>query len=342
MLDESIARFATVNSDPSWASLSQSGWLGLALPQQHGGYGAAIGDLVAVMQAAGANSWRLPLIQCLGEACGALMETGPGATRDGLLESVASGEVVIGLCGLQDELPIAERLGDGHSLTGTCHFLIGGSGWDHILVVASLVEGGEMTLFAVDRLAAGLTVQSSLAIDGGDATDLHMNSVAGTMLGPAEHACAAARRRALILAGAEAYGISSAAFEATCLHLTLRKQFGQPIIHFQAVRHRLVELYILGQELGAMLEAACDAYDNDRPGLDETLWRLRAQSARTALATTEEAIQLHGGMGMTCELPIGQYYTRALLLNSLFGSYRQTVSKLSELSPVDQQSVGPL
>ncbi len=337
MLDDSIARFAVdVTGEPSWETLAGNGWLGLALPERHGGYGAAIGDLVTLFRTAGAHGWRLPLIQCLGEACGALLATAPGERRDRLLSQIAAGEAVIGLCGLEDEPASAREDGEGHALDGTCHFLIGGGRWDHVLIEARLPDGGDTGLFAVDGRAPQLRRLAFAAIDGSDAIDLDLNGVPATLLGPARPARAAARRRASILAAAETHGLAGAAFAATCAHLAQRHQFGQPIIRFQAIRHRLVELHIMERELGAMLDAACLAYDDGRPGLDETLWRLRAQSARTALSITGQAIQLHGGMGMTCELAVGRHYKRALLLDGLFGSYRDAVAALAEALPLPE------
>jgi alkylation response protein AidB-like acyl-CoA dehydrogenase len=338
LLDDSIVRFAGGGTaEPSWQALAGNGWLGLALPEQHGGYGAAIGDLLTLLRISGAHGWRLPLIQCLGEACGALLAAPPGAERDRLLTRVAAGESVIGLCAIEDEPAFGSADGESHRLEGTCHFLIGGDLWDHVLIEARLSGSADTGLFAIDGRAPQLRRHRMAAIDQSEAIDLELNGVPATLLGPAEPACAAGRRRALILAAAESLGLAQAAFDATCAHLAERRQFGQPIIRFQAIRHRLVELHIMERELSAMLDAACLAYDEGRPGLDKKLWRLRAQSARTALSITGQAIQLHGGMGMTCELPVGRYYKRALLLDGLFGSCRDAIGALAAALPVPDQ-----
>jgi alkylation response protein AidB-like acyl-CoA dehydrogenase len=336
MLDDSIARFAAGGAVPSWEALAANGWLGLALAEQYGGYGATIGDLVALLRIAGAHGWRLPLLQCLGEACGALLALPPGEVRDCLLSRVAAGEAVIGLCAMEGE-PAPASADQEHRLTGTCRFLIGGGRWDLVLVEARLRGGLETGLFVVDGRSPQLRRHDIVAIDGSDAVDLELNGVAATLLGDVGPALAGARHRATILAAAETLGLAGAALDATCAHLAGRRQFGQAIIRFQAIRHRLVELHIMKQELQAMLAAACAAYDETRPGLDEMLWRLRAQSARAALSVTSEAIQLHGGMGMTSELDIGGHYKRALLLDGLFGSFRDAVGALAFALPVPDQ-----
>lgn len=336
MLDDSIARYAAGGHTPSWETLAANGWLGLAMPEQHGGYGAEIGDLVVLLRTAGVHGWRLPLLQCLGEACGALLALQPGEIRDRLLDRMAAGEAVIGLCAIEDE-PAPGLADRAHRLTGRCRFLIGGGRWDHLLVEARLPGRPDTGLFVVDGQASELVRQSLTAIDGSEAVDLELNGVTAVLLGDAGPARAGARHRASILAAAETLGMTGAALDATCAHLAERRQFGQAIIRFQAIRHRLVELHILKQELAAMLDSACLAYDESRPGLDHILWCLRAQTARTALSVTAEAIQLHGGMGMTSELDIGRHYKRALLLDGLFGSCRDAVGALADALPVSDQ-----
>jgi alkylation response protein AidB-like acyl-CoA dehydrogenase len=125
--------------------------------------------------------------------------------------------------------------------------------------------------------------------------------------------------------------------DATRQHLAGRNQFGQPILRFQAVQHRLVGIYLRIRELRALLATAQAAYDAGDVKLDRLSWQLQAQASATAITATQEGIQLHGGMGMTAEMPLGDYYKRVLLLRSLFGSYELALDRLAATLDFQQE-----
>jgi len=129
---------------------------------------------------------------------------------------------------------------------------------------------------------------------------------------------AGARRRSTLLAAAEEAGIMNAVTAMTISHLQSRRQFGQPLAEFQVLRHRVAEMHIMKTEAAACLRAVAKAYDENAEDLDRQLSMLRIQAARAARCVTQQAIQLHGAMGMTEELPIGDYYKRVLMLNSCY------------------------
>lgn len=328
MLDESIARLSDdVGADATWAQLRKDGWLGLGLGEEFGGAGEAIGDLVTLLRTAGAKLWRVPLVSCLGEACGALMAAPAGPDRDCMLAGIASGEIVAAFADTENCSVIPTPKPSVFALDGSCRFLEGN---DRPRVVLVLAGAG---LFAVDSSARGLQREAVEAIDGRTAVTLTLNGTPAPKLADARDIAEQARCRAQILAAAEAAGIARAALDATIAYLALRRQFGQPILKFQAIQHRLVELHIRERELSALLLATCAAYDARQSGLAEKIWRLRAVASRTAISITQEAIQLHGGIGMTTELPIGAYYKRALQLDALYGSYECALEQLAGRIP---------
>lgn len=348
LLQDAIARFgrdyrknAGQPPDPhtqrgpadAWRNLAQNGWLALGLPEAVGGSGAAIGDLAPLLCASGEGLWREALIPCLGEACGALLAVKPGTLRDRLLQQIAAGELIAGFAmpyETEDATPaVARKAGDGFALTGHFRFLMGCDAWQTVLTPASFEQEPGIGLFAVEPNAHGVSRRMRDAIDGRRAADLVLDKTPATLIGGSDKIMTGAWARAQVLAAAEAAGVARAALDATLQYLAVRRQFGQALIQFQALQHRLVEMHIRTCEQAAMLEAACAAYDAGSPDLERVLWRLRAQSSQSTVWITQQAIQLHGGMGMTQELPIGLYYKRALLLDGLYGTYDRAVDALS-------------
>jgi alkylation response protein AidB-like acyl-CoA dehydrogenase len=324
----------TLGTSEDWRQLAEQGWLGLGLPEECGGYGPAIGDVGLLMRAAGAGSWRVPLVECLGEACGALLAAPPGVLRDRLLGEIAAGEAIVGLAEMgSDTRPatVAVSPDAGRAcLTGSAPFLAAGDTWTHILVAARRTPVNDVSLYLVAACGRGVGLSCYPAVDGRSAADLELDGAAADWVADGPELLSAARRRGQLLAAAEVAGIVQAAFEATRQHLADRRQFGQPILKFQAIQHRLVDLYVCMRELTAMLDAACSAYDAQRAELDRLLWKLRAHASLTGRAVTQQSIQLHGGMGMTAEMPVGDYYKRIMLIDSLYGSHEAALDRLSE------------
>lgn len=313
-----------------WKQLADHGWLGLAIPEEWGGAGGGIGDLALLLAQAGESLWRLPLIECLGEACGALLAAPAGERRDELLAAIASGQAIVGLAAADDEACDATvALSDGGAvrITGRKCFALCGDAWTHFLVTA--VQGGDVGLYLVDGGCAGLHLHRFIAVDGRSAVDVELNHVAAEWIGTGEEILAAANRRAQLLAAAEQMGIAQAAFDATRRHLTGRRQFGQALLRFQALQHRMVDMYLLIRELAALLQTGQRAYDTGDSSLERLLWQVRAHASSTAAKVTRQSIQLHGGMGMTAEMPAGSWYQRTLLIDSLFGTAEAALARLA-------------
>jgi alkylation response protein AidB-like acyl-CoA dehydrogenase len=320
-----------------WQRLAQMGWLGLGLPEAIGGCGG-VADLGLLLRAAGAGLWPVPLIQCLGEACGALLAAPSGPARDRLLQAVIAGEAIAGFAAVDadDGSPtVAERVDATFRIDGRKCFLLQGAAWTHVLVTAECVADGGIGLYLVEQSAPGLGLRRHAAVDGRCAADAHFDGVMAQRIAQGAEAIVAAHRRGQLLASAEEAGVASAAWEATTRHLADRTQFGQPILRFQAIRHRLVEAHVCVRELDSLLEHVATAFDAVTPELPRLLLQLRGQASLTATRVTQLGIQLHGGMGMTAAMPLGDYYKRAMLLGNLFGSTEVALDELTETLDLD-------
>ncbi|MEP7244516.1 MAG: acyl-CoA dehydrogenase [Gammaproteobacteria bacterium] len=317
-----------------WRRLAQQGWLSLGLPDTFGGYGLSIGDLGLLMRAAGEGRWRAPLVECLGEACGVLLVAPPSGARDGLLARIVAGEAIVGVVGAGDgtdnvAFDVTATGGRFH-VTGARKFVTAGHALTHLLLTARGGPAQDDALYLLETSALGVQWRNYPTLDQRCAGDLTLDDVEAERLAEGHLSLKAARDRGHLLAAAEVLGIAQAAFDSTRRHLADRHQFGQPLLAFQAIQHRLVNLYVSLRELAALLEVVQAAYDVDHPDIERLLWKLRAQASLTGRQVTQESIQLHGGMGMTAEMPAGDYYKRVMQIDSLYGSREWALDRLAE------------
>ena len=285
-----------------WQALADLGLLALPLSTDAGGMGGDRVDCAVVAEALGRALAVEPWLEC---GYFTLQLTGDA--------SIASGERLAAVAfaepgrryALEPQLRATQR-GEGWALNGAKTFVLGGAA-DLFLVTASTLSGA--AVFAVE--AAATDRRNYVVVDGSLAAEIVLRDTPGTRL-PADFTAAVTATR--LMAAAEMVGLASRLFDDTVAYVKQRMQFGQPLGSFQVIQHRLVDAY-------ATLEQ-----------MRSTLWRTvlgepsaaqvagaKALIAEGALAIGHEAIQLHGGMGVTDELTIGHGHKRILLLSKLFG-----------------------
>jgi alkylation response protein AidB-like acyl-CoA dehydrogenase len=196
---------------------------------------------------------------------------------------------------------------------------------DRLIVSAKDVEG-RLRLCLVDAAASGLSRRDFRLLDGRGAANLSFNGVHAAALaapGPAEadaEALADALNEASVALCSEALGAISALNATTNQYLKLRKQFGKIIGANQALQHRMVEMYMLQQEVRALSLAAQQALDTKDPQRDRIISGARAFTCGAARRIASEAVQMHGGIGITDELDVSHYYRRLMVIGTLFGN----------------------
>ena len=195
-----------------------------------------------------------------------------------------------------------------------------------------------MSLFLVDAGAAGIKARHYATIDGQRASDLEFNSVrvgADSLVGELDGASSIIDEvcdHGIASLCAEAVGAMSALYDATLEHLKSREQFGQPIGRFQAIQHRMVDVFMSCELSRSMMYAATLKLDTP-----DTRARMRASSAakvqigKAGRLVGQEAIQLHGGMGMTDDLPIGHHFKRLTAINTTLGDVAHHLERFRRL-----------
>ena len=334
MIERSIERFvgdgaggvrdtspcsATVAS-ARWAQLADLGLLSLPLSAARGGLGGRPEDLVVSSQALGKNLARDPWLETAHFPL-RLLEGIAGT--EALSEEIASGttRVAVAFAEAAGRYSLSPRdvgtqgRGDGLTVSGAKTFVLGGAVADLLLVTAASEDGP--CLVAVDRAAAD--VRSYRVMDGSEAVVVTFRNSAGRLLGPLEPALTTAVAETRLAAAAEMVGLASLLFEKTLDYTRERKQFGRPLAAFQALQHRLVDCFTMLEQARSLLwRVTLSERDIDGRWM-ASIAGAKAFIAERAMHIGHEAIQLHGGMGMSEELPVSHAHRRIVLLAHLFG-----------------------
>ena len=292
-------------------------------------------ELGIVMAGAGRHIVLEPLLGTIVLGAGAIEQAGTPAQREALLPQIAAGKLLMAFCHAEpgagyarDYVRAVARVdGSGFVIDGEKTFALGAHAADTLVVTARIgSDKGPVGLFLVPRTAIGVRLNVAPAFDGrlGATVSLAGAKVgADAKLGRGEEDMLGAIDRLIdrgaIATCAEACGAMASVTQATVDYLKMRQQFGQPLSKFQVLQHRLVDMSVSGEEARAVVHAALQALDDNAAGAQRAVWTAKVQTARSARFVGGQAIQLHGGMGMTDELAIGHYYKRLTLCETLFG-----------------------
>jgi len=303
-----------------WRRIAALGWLGLAVSEEQGGSGLHICDLVPIVESLGAGCLPEPLIAVAGVAAPLLARIGSD-----LLPAVLAGErIVVLACG-------EVRADNAGFLHGTVVAVTGGAEADMFLLAARRPDGA-VGLFLVLRDAAGLTVAVTRSIDGRLFADLVLDNVKATPLHAADATSLidTALVGGALLTVADASGAMDALLIDTIGYLNTRKQFGQPIGSFQALQHRAVDMYLALEEVKAVVEAAAGAEGSG--AFTAAVATAKVVGVRAARRIGREAIQMHGGMGLSEELRVGRLFRRLVAGEAHYGDADAHLSRFITLS----------
>lgn len=337
MVAESVGRFvadrAGANGDP-WPQMAELGLPGLPLPDASGGSGLGAAGTMVVMEAFGAGLLATPFVPSVVMA-GSLLSRCPA--EGGRIAALIAGQARFA-CALPDgagKVPATARAGgDGRRLTGRGILVLGAETAGAVLVPA-WQENGEAGFFLLSPDGAGVRLHDMTLADGRRAARMDLSEAAPmTHLRPEGEPGAILRAlhgAALLAVAAENLGAMQRLFDLTLGHVKTRSQFGRPIGAFQTLQFRLVDLWIRLDEARSLVMTAtmaADAGAADAARLAAAAWIQTLWSGR---AISEEAIQLHGALGMTEESVIGRYVKRILVNELLFGPPEAHLARFSGL-----------
>jgi alkylation response protein AidB-like acyl-CoA dehydrogenase len=319
-----------------WKAFAELGFCGILIPEALGGSGLGHVEAGIVMEEIGRNLTPSPFLSTAILGATALLRAGDAARTAAVLPKVAAGDLLMALA--VDEAAKhapratalqARRSGNGFILDGAKSFVVDGHVAD-LLVVAARTSGSPgdasgLTLFLVDARAPGVRIERTVMVDAHNAARIAFEGVeldADAVLGGVDEGDVVlegvldAGRAAV---AAELTGVGEEAFGRTLSYLKERRQFGQPIGSFQALQHRAAQLFTELEITRAAVLKALQVLDHDPAAAGPIVSVAKARAGASTTLAVQEAVQLHGGIGMTDEFDIGLFMKRARVGQELFG-----------------------
>jgi len=332
-------------SRDKWADLAELGVIGALFDETDGGFGGGGFDLTVVFQSLGRGLLVEPLLQS-GVLGGGAIAAGGG--RLALVEQIISGEKQVALAhseaadgGEVEAMEArAEQTGDGWKITGQKSVVRHAATADYLVVSAR--SAAQISLFLVPSGSAGLSLQTYQTIDGGRASEVLLDAVdlpADALIGAAGHGetiLTGVLGRGVLCLCAEALGLMEVIRDITVEFLQTRKQFGLPIGKFQALQHRVAEMLLEIEQVKSAVINAADVVDAPGRVRERALSAAKYAVGRVGKLVAEEAIQMHGGMGMTWEYPLGHFAKRLIMIDHELGDEDFHLTRFIKLGQIDE------
>ncbi|MCQ4121332.1 acyl-CoA dehydrogenase family protein [Rhodococcus tibetensis] len=311
-----------------WKQLAEVGLLGLSFEEEDGGMGAGPVEVASVMTEIGRRLAPEPVLDAVLVPGGLIATVGSAQQRRRILPEVSEGNLLLAFADREPGVrwpstrvsTTAKKDGDAWTLTGTKNPVLHAGSANMLVVTAALPDGG-VGLFLVDADATGLSRTGYATHDGLRAAQVELSDAPAEPLGEggdASSAIESAQIRAQAALCAEAVGAMEEALRLTTEYLKTRKQFGVPIAKFQTLTHRAADMYVLLELARSMsLYATMSLADGTVDPVVAS--RAKLQIGRSARTIGQEAIQMHGGIGMTAEYPVGHYVSRLTAIEHTLG-----------------------
>ncbi|MEA3135271.1 MAG: hypothetical protein QOG17_3117 [Gammaproteobacteria bacterium] len=349
---EDFRRFA---ADPklartNWTRMAELGLLSVNIAEADGGLGGGPIETLLVMQALGRALVVDPYVGTAVIAVALINAEPPSARRRELLEQMGAGACRISLAALEPEgrydlarvQTVATAGAGGFELSGKKAVVLHGDSAERLIVSArtagAAAERRGISLFLIDAHAAGITIRGFPTIDGQRAAEIEFDDVrvgSDALLAHVHDGIEAlewAVDRGIAALCAEAVGAMEKLLELTAEHLRARKQFGQPIGRFQGLQHRIADMAIALEQARSMALLAAAKIDDPNPvERRQAISAAKVMIGRCGRLVGQQAVQLHGGMGMTDEMPIGYFFKRLTAIDMSWGNVEHHVELYGDL-----------
>jgi alkylation response protein AidB-like acyl-CoA dehydrogenase len=363
MIQDSIARFvqdsyafdqrnATVAlehgfSAGHWQQFAELGWLSIPFAEEHGGFGGGPVDIMVIMREFGRGLVTEPFLPTVLLFGGLLQAAASDELKSDLIPQIITGEMqgAFAFVERQSRYEITDiktrayQQGAQWVLSGEKTVVLNAGAARKLVVLArssgEQVDANGLSLFLVDGGADGVTTTSYRLTDGREAANVVLDNVtAEALLGGPGEGYALIRPvidAAMLAVAADALGAMESLNAQTLEYLKTRKQFGTHIGSFQALQHRMVDMFAACENTRSLLYRAVCALDAGDEDAQRSLLALKVMVGRAGRLIGGEGIQMHGGMGMTEELPVGSYVKRLMIANVLFGDADHHQQRFSAL-----------
>jgi alkylation response protein AidB-like acyl-CoA dehydrogenase len=333
-------------SRAQWVAFAELGLLAAPFSEDSGGLGGGSLTTMIIMQEFGRHLVVEPFVETIVVAGGLIEQAGSDEQKRALLPDIIAGKAIWALAwtekgsryDLADVTTTAHREGKDYVLVGEKTAVMAAP-WADYLIVSARTSGqhkdrGGVSLFVVDRRAANLHLQSFKTIDDRRAAEVSLRGVHGQLLGKEGEGVAAlevCRDRTIGALCAEAVGAMTELNSATLEYSQTRKQFGTTIGSFQVLQHRMVDMFIAHQEALSLMQHLTLSLAKGEAGLSRLASGAKSKIGYAAKFVADQAVQIHGGMGMSDELNVGHYFKRISSINIQFGDPAYHVLRYAQL-----------
>jgi pimeloyl-CoA dehydrogenase small subunit len=332
-----------------WATFAELGFLGIGFGEDFGGFGTFV-DTAFLLEAFGRALVIEPYLPTVVLGGGLVALAGSEAQKADILPRIVAGELLLAFAQgerqsrytLSNVATQAEKTGSGWRLNGQKSVVLGGDSAD-LLIVSARTGGGQLdrdgiSLFLVDRTAPGVTVRGYPTVDGMRAAEIGLSGVdlpASALLGVADRALPVIEHavdRAMAGLCSEAVGAMQALNALTLDYLKTRKQFGQPLGNFQVLQHRMVDMTIAYEQARSLaILAATHADDTDPVVRGRAIAAAKVQIGKSGKFIGQQAVQQHGGIGITMEYAGGHYFKRLTTIDRTLGDADHQLERFAQL-----------
>lgn len=351
-------------NEKHWRIYADLGWLGLTLPEEYGGLGCDVASMAVLMEEFGRVLLVEPIWAVSVLAAQTILAAGDEEKSQQILPSLAAGDALPVLAhneedadGLTEYVSTRAQLkADGHwTLSGKKTLVVGGNVADMLIVSArtagSTTDREGISLFLIRPDAPGLQRHNVRLVDNRWGAHLELNNVEvgqaallGTLHG-GFHALQAGHAHGMIALCAESVGVMEKALWITRDYLKMRKQFGTPLSTFQSLQHRMSEMLIELELSRSMVFRALSRFDQPIDVRQHALSSTKAHIGKSGKFVCGQAIQLHGGIGVTEEYVIGHHFKRMTMIEQTLGNSHYHLERLAEAerqAPDVEVTVRPL
>jgi pimeloyl-CoA dehydrogenase small subunit len=332
-----------------WQQYAELGLLGLPFAEEHGGFGGGAVETMIVMEALGRALALEPYLATVVLGGGFLRHGGSEAQKSELIPQIAAGELTLAFAhterqsrfDLFDIATTAKRDGSGFVLEGDKGVVVHGDSAQKLIVTARTAGGRRdadgIGVFLIDANAPGVSRRGYPTQDGQRAAEISLGSVRvgpEAAIGEPGNALLLIERvvdEAIAALCAEAVGCMAEMHALTVDYLKTRKQFGVPIGSFQALQHRGADMFVALEQARSMaMFATMLAQEEDAAGRRKAVAAAKVQIGRSGRFIGQQAIQLHGGVGMTMEFTVGHYFKRVTMIDTLFGDADHHLAQVAD------------
>ena len=327
-----------------WQEIVEMGWTALTIPEQYNGLNFGYVGFGQVLEEMGKCLTKAPLLSSIGLCATALVKSSNEELKNNWIPELMNGTKHMAFA--QDEKTYfdptsiettASESINGYLINGSKIMVIDGGSADAFIVTANTSDN-ETALFVVDSKAEGVTIHTETLLDAGTYANIHFNQVSIknedrlSDKGKGDELLNYINNTAAICLSAEMLGIVTEAFDQTIAYLQERQQFGKRIGSYQALQHRAAKLFCEIELCKSVVIKALQALDKGDDNIDKLASLAKAKLGETIKLTTNEAIQMHGGIGVTDDVNIGFYFKRARVAQRLFGDYSYHLDRYAKLN----------